>query len=916
MTGSEEPEVIVNLKKAFVSQLQMDLSQSGHIQAQLQNQVRQASQSSEELPIFTSMEASVLGECETKYSVNRLPAYLSSELEEQDEEQMPGGEPVCQGREYFEIVKSKNFDNCKERPVYHKSFGVWSRFDGSKATSHPSHLSVTRTIICGTPESYLIRKVVTENEIISSSVGNVNTNEVLDISSISVLRLRSVSGITQEITEPKSLKEYSSVVYEYGNGHLSAETLKKRDTFAPKPDVESAPQHLLPRSLPREEIKEKVASAIKELVRDSKNIDKNLEKNVAGVSTVISRSMHMLSYNELKEIEKELERHDDELSLPAFFDLLTVTATNPCMKLLKEKVEEGTISGEMGSMMISNALRSVKTPTVEILEELVSLLKSQKVEESRPMMSAISLGLSELVHRACVDQFNAKKEFPVQIYGEFCNHESKVVREELEPHLIKKLREAQHGNTHSAIVLVNSLGNLGTEKATETLLLVVEGRITSSPHVRSLAVYNLIRVAEKKPAHIKVVLETLIENPAENTEVRIAAISVLPYTYPSVAELQKLAIRSWFEPSEQVSSFIYSTLKALKNLPLADEKHELARKATLALPLCKPSMISMQSSHTIQLSHFVEVLRTTVSQKLQWVSTEQSFLPKSFYGKTTVRGIDFNAETVESYLYLQGAESIIEKLYDLYSRMESHNETQKERQEKEINIREMRERSEKMNIVPRTRDEKPEAHLTLKMMGLQKIYSLDTEVINKIKEDIESIWRNGMDSRGISKEYIKVHDWSGLDSVFPTESGFPAYITRRSPVITYVKANLRPISGESKVEFDLKTIVTYKQEVQGGVITPITDRAHAAGVDFNVFAALPIRGEASYKQGQISLTLKKNERNEERPLIKMSVKPFTTKCSVNEIRPAALSSTSRVIVSGEPEKKVNHMYICLYFKKS
>ena len=918
MTSSEEPEITVNLKKAFVSQLQLDLSQSGDLEAKLQNQVRQSTQSTTEIPTFTSMETSVLGECETKYNINKLPAYLVAELTEEDEYQMPGGEAVCQGREVYEIVKSKNFDNCKERPVYHKTFGVHSRFDGSESTSHPSHVSVTRAIICGTPDSYLIRKVVTENKIISSSVGNIDTKENLEITSTSTLRLRSVSGISEEIPEPRSPKEYASVVYEYGKGHLSSESLKQgNNAFAPKPDVESAPEHLIPRSIPKEQIKQKVVSAIKELVRDSQNIDRNLEKNVAGVSTVISRSMHMLSYNDLKEIEQELKRHNDELIIPAFHDLLTVTATNPCIKLLKEKVEEGSISGEMGSIQISNAIRSIKTPTEEILEELVTLLKSSEVQRCRSMLSAVSLGLTEVVHRACVNQYNAKKEFPVQIYGEFCNQESKVVRDELEPYLIRELRQVEHENIHSAIVLINSLGNLGTERTVEALLEVVEGRITSSPHARSLAVYNLIRATQKKPVQIKTVLETLIENPAENTEVRIAAISVLPYTYPTAAELQKLAIRSWFEPSEQVASFIHSTLKSLETLPLANEFEELARKATLALPLCKPSRMSIQTSQSLQISHFVETLKTTVTQKLQWVSTEQSAFPKSIYGKTTVRGIDFDAETFESYLYLQGAESVIEKLYDLYATIEERDITQKERQEREKNMEEIREQSEKMNIETRTRDEKPEAHLTLKMLGLQKIYSLDTEMMNKIKEDIESAWRNGMSPRGISKEYFKVHDWTGLDTIFPTESGFPSYITRRTPIITYVKANLKPISGESKVEFDIKSIVTYKQEVQGGVITPITDKAHSAGVDYNVFAALPIRGEASYRHGQISVTLKKQEIQEERPLVQLSVRPFTTKCNVNEIRPAVLSSTSKTIVSREHEKKVNisMSYVCL-IKKS
>ena len=83
--------------------------------------------------------------------------------------------------------------------------------------------------------------------------------------------------------------------------------------------------------------------------------------------------------------------------------------------------------------------------------------------------------------------------------------------------------------------------------------------------LRSLAVYSMRRIAIQNPAQIKVILLPIINNPFEHADVRIAALAVLPWTQPSFVELQKIAIRSWYETSQQVVSFARSTFESLIN---------------------------------------------------------------------------------------------------------------------------------------------------------------------------------------------------------------------------------------------------------------------------------------------------------------------------------------------------------------
>ena len=223
-TENGEPEFIVNLKKALTSQIQQDLSKAESVRGQ--NQV-QSFRGEEVLPVFISHEASIMGKCETEYTITKLPEYLVREFEEKEGQEESSR--VCNGKEYFQIIKSKNLDRCTERPVYHESVGVWSKNDGSESSSLPSQSSVTKTIICGSLDDHIVRKIVTENRIISSATGRFESNEKLDVSSISTLKLESVEEKREEISGPSSPKEYTSLVFEYPSGSTTSSRSLKQE---------------------------------------------------------------------------------------------------------------------------------------------------------------------------------------------------------------------------------------------------------------------------------------------------------------------------------------------------------------------------------------------------------------------------------------------------------------------------------------------------------------------------------------------------------------------------------------------------------------------------------------------------------------------------------------------------------------
>merc|ERR1711872_915328 len=294
--------------------------------------------------------------------------------------------------------------------------------------------------------------------------------------------------------------------------------------------------------------KAKLVKIFSKIIETSKRVTESsiIKQDVAGLSVTATTIINQLNLETLKEVEQTIKsKFENEIFGPliekVFFDLVSISGTNPSVMLIKEKIVSGTIieHPETWSWVIANTLRAVKTPTKELIGELVELLKTEHIERNKIIRAAYTMGLTELIHRACVNPLTIKNEFPYKIYGQMCNKDLSIIKSTLIPYLSQKLSESPKTELNTIITYVNALGNIGVEETTEELLKVIEGKITLKSYPRSLAVYMLIKPALIKPSIYKPVFLSLIEN-------------------PSSVDLQKLALRTWFEPSRQVVSYIHS----------------------------------------------------------------------------------------------------------------------------------------------------------------------------------------------------------------------------------------------------------------------------------------------------------------------------------------------------------------------
>jgi len=970
----DEPVVVTNIKKALLSQLQMDLSGSGRIaseqssgsnkiqiggsgsSSQSQQSLLEPLESGAEISYLSTVEESLHGDCQTDYSIHPLPAYRAVEMEEQweaEEQKLNGeshlqgglsqGKNACGGKTYWQITKTKNFDNCVNRPVFQKWTGVKANCDTTKAGCKDTmiHLSSTSYIVCGELNEFTIRKSVTKNTIMSNPTG-WNTEEKMKSTARVSLELLKEGPIESPI-HVSANKEKKSLIFEFPeqtvwsprpiHSQMSEQEQQKEAAITgqkpilPKPDLYSAPKQLIPVSLTKQEIAQQIAQQMKKIAREVFESPESCSKSgdVAGHLATIAQSLRSLSFDDIKYVESSVIESLSESGLSGrhltgkaiqslFHDVLSLVGTNPSTMIIKQKIEQGKITGQKAVPVIQSSMRAVRTPTKQLISELVKLVKSIKQQassgngEKKALFSAAAIHLSNLIYKACVNPSSMINEFPVKVYGSFCTAQSEVITGEYIPFL-ESILESSSSSTeeHFRLLAISALGKTGHVKALTPLAKAISGSITMKPLTRSLAVYSLKRIAKMNPTELKPIVLALINNPSENAEVRIAAVSVLPWAQPTTSELQQIAVRSWFEPSKQVAAFIYSTLKSLSQTEVPELKI-VGEQAKPLIRLVKPFHFGVQFSHNSHFAKFVEYLRTSVSKKLSWVNAKESMIPARlsvrtdiFGGSWTLRGFSFTA-------YTQGMDAMLDKWLYVIGQTSQVSQSVKDQ---------LQHISQELKIKSRSGKHTPEMILQRGFMGYEHFTALNeeflVEAIEKATEELRES-QHAIFGNGQSFAYSRAVQALDVQIMGPTDAGFPVYIEQSLPIVYSFKGFFqaeRKAGGNAylpkMVKGKLIPVINAKLETNMGVICPFTQQFLGSGVEMGLHLSAPTEAKIEMEgSSQISITLKTPEEiRKQMEIVHIFVTPYTAQKSLKSIKPISKSGSIKTILSGKPLKKAN-----------
>ena len=742
----------------------------------------------------------------------------------------------------------------------------------------------TTCVVCGDLNEFVIRKCLKKDMTTQNPLG-WNTEENLKSSATVTIELLKEESSFSPIPTPSELKEKKSLIFEFPESNKQQQNQGQVDrhidqsgiqAVLPQPDLRSSPQQLFQTGLSKSEISRQVVEELKRIANEVFESPESCSStgDVAGHLSAISKYLLPLSFDELKAVKEEVmqaganSEGSRKVLRSLFYDVLSVVGTNPSTMLIKKDIESGDLTGRAAINALEGAMRSVRTPTKELLKELVQLVKSVKSlqwDDQKTIGSSIkdlySVGMvqmSKLLYRACIHPVRRMTEFPIRIYGHFCSNESSIITEEWIPYLESELESTSSRNQedeHSRLVAIASIGKLGHIKGLHPLVKVIDGTLSKRPMVRSVAVYSLKRIARQNPVVIKPILLSIIDNPAENTQVRIAAVSVLPWAQPSMAQLQKIAVRTWFEPSKQVASFIYSTLKNLAVTEVPELK-AVGQKASSLIQMVKPAQYGIQYSHNANYAEFVNYLKTSVSKKVAWVYNEQDVVPtkmslsNNFYNPTfVVRGLSYS-------VYTQGMDHLLEKALYSTGKNSQAGQSVKEQLEKIAQELKIEQREEKT----------AEVFAQAGMLGYERLYSLNKEYVMEVVERAaEALRRNPqVFSEGHSCEYTRSMQIVDTQLLAPSSSGFLIYQENIMPVVYSVKGFFKgentidaAIPIPTKVVAKLMPIVNAKIHSHTGVVCPFTEQFIGAGVDAAVHLSTPLEAEIEVDHlDQVSVTIK------------------------------------------------------------
>merc|ERR1712121_511669 len=583
-----------------------------------------------------------------------------------------------------------------------------------------------------------------------------------------------------------------------------------------------------------------------------------------------------------------------------FYDVLSLVGTNPSTMLIVKKVQEGSLPVSLLTKLVTVSIRNIRYPTQEMLEKLVEMIQSSTVKSNKQLYTSSMLQLSNLFYHGYVNPSTMVNNFPVKVFGVFGTQESHVLTEKFVPFLAEEIERTE--SEHVRLSAILALGKTGHLKGLKTLVKQIEliAPITSTPAKMSMvearrviAVNALKRIAKLNPTEVRPILMSVIVNPVESAEVRIAAVSVLPFALPTTAELQKLAIRSWMEPSKQVSAFIVSTIRSLASTKVPELKI-VGLKARSVLPLIKDEQYGLQHSHNINYSSFVDYLKVLVSNQYQLINSKESLIPHKMALKTVyyapsnihkVKAIEFSA-------YTYGMDYLLEKYLHFFS-TEEQTTTPIKKQLNKI--------AEEMKL--KTRElPTPFSFVHGNWAGMEASLYLDTEIVLDTLEKLTTKFEKGHD---VEFNHVGAHQIFDASYMFVTETGFPILATSTLPIIYSVKGSVKvsPMEGRMvpRVLGKIVPVLNGKLQTHYGIISPFTKEFVGTGVEMSVHASLPIEIEGKMTQGQIELSIRlptEVERSGLTPKIHGFIKPYTFKYNLLTIAPLSHATQLKKIVSG------------------
>jgi len=928
--SKNEPEWSVNLKKGLALLFQAKVDVATWLNEEAMNQVH----SSPTNNFWKTKEQAIDGICEVTYQVNELPKYMV-----RDRPELVPHPEECAEDKYFEVIKTKNVDNCDKRASFSFEQPGHIECTGPNCKEMWARTSETRFIACGSRGKMVLQSIINQGELNAQLFG-MKTERVVT-GTLQTLRLVEVKTQAPKPL-PQALTPLRTMMYEYSfNAYQSVQQqIEQEEQSLRIPRAVSKQPEELAKAIPAlglsahkqvpkpkiiEEIKTILKSVLKDLERPIEA--KAYEKQIAMQVVSVARGLSVLKRAEILALYKEVEPLlTTETNL--FIDAVIMAGTPESIMFLKEFIESGSLCKEHIIQMLYVLPNTLIIPTEEVLDQLFLLIKSPRIQECPISKNVAHMAMSTILKKACMCKERDMK-YPSWVFGKFCEPQSPIVVSKWIPHLVEDLETAPTFDKKNEAIV--ALGLLPHEEIIGKLIPYVEGRVQGVQEVprltRLLALWSLSTSGMVKPQAVEPLFYSIFANPAEATEMRIAAFNILVKLNPPVAIFQKIATRTWIERDMEVLKVVNSALFTLSNeyftvTPKISPIVSLPKKASLVYPLIKKTKVMLPTSASIYTSEKLEQLGVGFEGMTNWIASSKSVIPIEMYSELNYVISRFNLRAFAIGLRIEGAEELYHKIAELITPLEQGQTVPQQLQGMAKKVKDSLSSQWRKVIqeldLKSVKSGKINSAIFVELLETTPIFGNVVEMTTqKLKQSIVDLLKDPVALKEkLEKERVidvkKALKLSQVMALIPTDMGLPLVVDVTMPMLVSVKGKAKVGLSWTKPLLDLKTEMFYSLQLFGtvGVVNPLNKEYVSTSIDQTLAATVPIatKVEMDLVQQSVKVSAKihcqcSNPNEQKVKLLHYHVHPFTSRQVIGQLAPIALNPTKQIIRSRDTLKE-------------
>ena len=366
--STTEPDWCVNMKKALISTLKIQFPTSSSTYSSSES--RQESprfryvqkQQSTESPLFwTVMEEGIEGKCENTYHVSELPEYMIH-----DYEKGMINSALCEGKKYFQVLRTRDITKCVEKNIFLSSKGHKNCLVGN-CESENTKQTQTRFYACANSVTEIPywHGVINEGEMVQNVIP-FNTEPVVTGTKqvVKLLKVGQVSYIMPEVPAPKVCKVCNDLTYEFPVSKSQSSQITSRQsqkeyfqslTKQPK-QISFIPAIF--ESLNTEELSNQIVEKLVLVSEQLHSTELFAEKEIPSQLKALKTIVSVLKTSEIKKIwqSKQTVRN-------LFIDIVRNSGSSPCVMFILNLLKSNQLTEIENYYTIVTLGHYIKTPT-------------------------------------------------------------------------------------------------------------------------------------------------------------------------------------------------------------------------------------------------------------------------------------------------------------------------------------------------------------------------------------------------------------------------------------------------------------------------------------------------------------------------------------------------------------------------